>query len=157
MEDLVEVKLAKEKFEQQLVKIKNEINILENSIGAKKRKMEEEDMKNEEELDKELLALAKKKAVENDTKNKVEIIKVSETNTEDVELVATKMPKMVMLRPELLKEEKCSDQTNPEKKAVEKSTIATTELLEQKEGHEKVVQSVLPSTAYQSQSIRVRI
>ena len=151
MEDLVEIKLAKDKFEQQLMKIKNEISILENSIGAKKRKIEEEDRKNEEELDKELMAFAKEKMLKNGPK------KLSEKKTEDVENGATKMPTMVMLRPELLLKEKAANQMEEEKEPVEKDAMATSEVPEQLQGQKKVVQSVPPSTAYQSQSIRVRI
>ena len=157
MEDLVEIKLAKDKFEQQLMKIKNEISILENSIGAKKRKIEEEDRKNEEELDKELMAFAKEKMLKNGQQNKNKVIKLSEGKTEDVENGATKMPTMVMLRPELLLKEKAANQMEEEKEPVEKDAMATSEVPEQLQGLKKVVQSVPPSTAYQSQSIRVRI
>ena len=103
MEDLVEIKIAKEKFERQLVKIKKEISILEFSIGVKKRKLEEEEREKEQELDKQLVEMARKNAATKDSVRKEKderLTNLDDSKSEEVKVMAThcKMPKMVPAR-----------------------------------------------------------
>jgi len=100
LEDLVEIKLAKDKYETELIKIKTEICLLEQAIGTKKRKLEEEEREKEEQLDKELLEMARKKAAVKEADVRMidkEVVSKPEPEA-DVKSPLRKMPEMVPAR-----------------------------------------------------------